>query len=53
MVLDELSQPPFEPFESIDLQRLSLKRALLLAITPAKWMSEFVSTFFLYAVFSV
>lgn len=40
IVLDVLSQPPFEPLESTDLQRLSLKTALLLALTTAKRVSE-------------
>ncbi|XP_046692704.1 uncharacterized protein LOC124377322 [Silurus meridionalis] len=40
VVLSALSQSPFEPIESIDLKLLSLKVALLLALSTAKRVSE-------------
>ncbi len=40
MVLNELPQPPFEPVDSIDLKHLSLKAALLLALSTTKRDSE-------------
>ena len=40
LVLDSLSRPPFEPLGSVDLQFLSLKTALLLALVTAKRVSD-------------
>ncbi|XP_048059471.1 uncharacterized protein LOC125276089 [Megalobrama amblycephala] len=40
VVLNALSQPPFEPIDSIELKLLSLKAALLLALSTAKRVSE-------------
>lgn len=40
MVLEALSQHPFEPLDSISLKLLSLKTALLLALASAKRVSE-------------
>ncbi|XP_055053994.2 uncharacterized protein [Misgurnus anguillicaudatus] len=40
VVLNALSQPPFEPLDDIDLKFLSLKVALLLALSTAKRVSE-------------
>ncbi|KAL1255328.1 hypothetical protein QQF64_013389 [Cirrhinus molitorella] len=40
VVLNALSKAPFEPVESIPLKLLSLKTALLLALTTAKRVSE-------------
>ncbi|CAM4736218.1 unnamed protein product, partial [Leuciscus chuanchicus] len=40
VVLNALSQPPFEPIESVELKFLSLKAALLLALSTAKRVSE-------------
>lgn len=40
MVLNALSPPPFEPVDGIDLKLLSLKTALLLALSTAKRFSE-------------
>ncbi|XDV34342.1 hypothetical protein PO909_004509 [Leuciscus waleckii] len=40
VVLNALSQPPFEPIHSVELKLLSLKSALLLALTTAKRVSE-------------
>ncbi len=40
VVLNALSQPPFEPVDNIDLKLLSLKVALLLALSTVKQVSE-------------
>ncbi len=40
VVLNALFQPPFEPIDNIDLKLLSLKFALLLALSTAKRVSE-------------
>ena len=40
LVLDSLSQPPFEPLEGLDMKLLSLKTALLLALVTAKRVSD-------------
>ena len=40
MVLDVLSQPPFEPLQQLDLKVLSLKTALLVALSTAKRVSD-------------
>ena len=40
LVLDALSQPPFEPLEGLDMKLLSLKTALLLALVTAKRVSD-------------
>ncbi|XP_072235172.1 uncharacterized protein [Leuresthes tenuis] len=40
VVLDALSQHPFEPLEGVGLKFLSLKTALLLALTTAKRVSD-------------
>ncbi len=40
VVLDALSQHPFEPLEMVGLKFLSLKKALLLALTTAKRVSD-------------
>ncbi len=40
VVLNVLSQPPFEPVDGIDLKLLSLLAALLLALSTAKRVSE-------------
>lgn len=40
IVLSALTQPPFEPLESVSLKHLSLKVAFLLAITSTKRVSE-------------
>lgn len=40
LVLEALCGPPFEPIESVSLRSLSLKVALLLALTSAKRVSD-------------
>ncbi len=40
VVLRTLSQPPFEPLTSVDLNELSLKTALLLALASAKRIGD-------------
>ncbi|XP_063079934.1 uncharacterized protein LOC134469834 [Engraulis encrasicolus] len=40
VVLDELSEPPFEPMENIAFKQLSLKTVLLLALVSAKRVGE-------------
>ena len=40
LVLDALTREPFEPLDSVDLKFLSLKTALLLALTTAKRVSD-------------
>ena len=40
VVLDALSQAPFEPLESVDLKYLSLKTAMLFSLTSAKRVSD-------------
>lgn len=40
VVLDALCLPPFEPLESVDLKHLSLKTAMLVALTTAKRVSD-------------
>ena len=40
LVLESLSQPPFEPLEGVDMKFVSLKTALLLALATAKRVSD-------------
>ncbi len=40
MVLRALSQLPIEPLASVDMKELSLKSALLLALTTAKYIGD-------------
>ena len=40
LVLDSLTQPPFEPLDIVDLKFLTLKTALLLALTTTKRVSD-------------
>ncbi len=40
LVLDALTEPPFEPIQSVSLQLLSLKTALLLALAPVKRVGD-------------
>ena len=40
LVLDSLSRPPFEPLEEVSMKILSLKTALLLALSTSKRVSD-------------
>ena len=40
LVLNSLTQPPFEPLEAVGMKLVSLKTALLLALTTAKRVSD-------------
>ncbi|XP_077152136.1 uncharacterized protein LOC143816067 [Ranitomeya variabilis] len=40
LVLDALTEPPFEPLDSISIKNLTLKTALLLALTSARRVSD-------------
>ena len=40
LVLDALTQAPFEPLEAVDIKYLTLKTALLVALTSAKRVSD-------------
>ena len=40
VVLDSLSQPPFEPLEEVDMKFLSFKTAILVALTTTKRVSD-------------
>lgn len=44
LVLDTLYEPPFEPLESVDVEVLSYKTALLMAYVSAKGIGDLAHT---------